>query len=77
MTYIVNLDGFPPDLQWFYNFYASINDEKKFMGDVLNYYLQLEPMTAVFISRSTHEKVGGFLQFANEDEFLAFRLRWS
>lgn len=85
MKYIVNLGGFPPDLKWYYNFYESIDDDKKSQCDVINHYLQREPVTAVFYTiKQPNDSMGPidnrysvYLEFASEDEFLAFKLRWS
>ena len=66
----VSVGGYPPGLIWFYNFYKSVGSSNI---DSINQRLSEEPITVKFVYDDAKPR----LVFDNEDDYLAFRLRWA
>ena len=75
MPVTIALGSYPPDIAYFLNFFNSIDNKYRGELEVINRYLALEPTAAVIYKLEITGNV--YLKFESEEDFIAFKLRWS
>jgi len=81
----INLGEYPSDIEFFHNFYNSIQndiislDDEKAIEAFINSKLKLEPTNATFSYSSNRidKFYSAYLEFETQEAYVAFKIRWS